>query len=132
MSLYDLNKDMLIMLIESIKIKEAEILKEVCVLHGLEVYDKPDYRKMSKEKLIETVCRLEEKYHNDAEYYCTILSTNLEIEKIYMCQNPICYKYSLLHKLYICFVCHITYCEEHNENKIFAHICYKCDRERKF
>jgi len=69
MSLYILNKDMLIKLIETIRVREREILKRVCVSYNLKTLDEPDYRKMNKKQLIETICNLKDLYYEEVEIY---------------------------------------------------------------
>lgn len=124
MSLYILSKDMLIKLLETIKVREAEIYRDVCRLHGIDVKERYNFNKMNREELIALICKLESILNDDAEYYHELLYERGFVSQK-LCDVQTCYSFSP-YLMKSCSQCNMCLCDTHNNGKIFANLCFKC------
>lgn len=124
MSLYILSKDMLIKLLETIKVREAEIYREWCSLYGMQVEKKRDYNKMNRGELVAMICKLETLLNDEAEY-CAELLYDRGVVNLRLCDVQTCYNFSPYH-MNKCSQCSMCLCNAHNFGKIFANLCFKC------
>jgi hypothetical protein len=115
---------MLIKLLETIKVREAEIYREWCILYDIKVNDKPNYNKMSRKELFNMICKLESVLNDEAEYYAEMLYVS-GFYNLKICDVPTCYNFSPYH-MNKCSQCSMCLCNAHNFGKIFANLCFKC------
>jgi hypothetical protein len=130
MSLYNLNKDMLIKLINTIENREAKILRQICKLNGIKVMKKIKYDyKTTKDDLINILCKLGYFYNYEVMYYSELLGINGSFV-LYICDITTCYNFIIgsynKGKTNVCYLCKKCLCESHNQGKIFAGLCNIC------